>query len=161
MNTVSKAIKNFLESRKWEYKSESIENHEEVDSYWFSLECEHEVIHCRIIVDPNKNLFHLTCFSQEVIAEAYIPEAIKAMNNFNLRSNMVIGCINDGGRQVYSIGVFTGGISVFTEETFKMYLEMVTDIADNEIAYIYKNAIKSNTIEITEKKRGIFSLFKK
>lgn len=161
MNSVSKTIKNFLESQKWKYKSESIENHEEVDLFWFSLDCEHEILICRIIVDPKINLFHLTCFSQLAIPEANISEAIKVMNDFNLRSRMVNGCINSAGSPVYSVGVYTGGISVFTEEIFHMYLDMVTDVADKEIAHLYKKTIELSNDEAKVKKRGLLSILKK
>lgn len=74
---------------------------------------------------------------------------------------MVNGCINSAGSPVYSVGVYTGGISVFTEEIFHMYLDMVTDVADKEIAHLYKKTIELSNDEAKVKKRGLLSILKK
>ncbi|MDE6644229.1 MAG: hypothetical protein K2K27_09050 [Muribaculaceae bacterium] len=64
------------------------------------------------------------------------------MNKYNLRAQVVSGCISREGDIIFWLGRNTDG-NAFSEQAFAMDLDMVFKEADEEIAQIYKQSLSN------------------
>ena len=160
MNPITETIKSFFDSNNWHYDlelaSDSEETNDQADIFIISMNGKHEQLDCKIIIEHANHCLLIMCSPRTHLYPENIPGALQAINEFNLRSKFVIGSITEKGNIIFSLGVYTGGINILSEQTFSIEFDLVTDAADDMTAHIYKKALES-----TPKKRSLLSFFKK
>ena len=153
MDEIIEIIKTYFDSMGWKYE---VETRDERVIIQTGMEGKNEMIYISIRIYPAQNRYQILSMPDTAIAKEYIDRAIAAMNDFNLCSSTVCGCIGYDGIIVFWLGRHTNG-GGFSSETFNADFSAVLLAADNYTAQIYK---KAHTARKAYAKK-LFSFFKR
>lgn len=153
MDEIIEIIKADFDSMEWEYKVETRDDRVLIRT---GMEGKNEMINICIRIFPAQNRYQILCVPDTAIVKEHIDRAIAAMNEFNLFSSTVCGCIGYQGDIGFWLGRHTNG-GAFSSETFDADFRAVLLAADNETAQIYKKACCGNKSSSNK----LFSFFKR
>lgn len=143
---VEDMIKKFFDSQEWKYRMYTDED--SVITFKLAFDSNNEKLKVRIDVYPDDYMYNIIGGADTKIPVNCIDRAIWAINEYNRKSNIVCGCIEDDGTVIFWLGRNTDGNS-FSKEAFKADFDMVLKHVDNETAQIFKQAtIKQKNVEI-------------
>lgn len=153
MDEILEIIKADFDSMGWKYE---VETNDERVLIKTGMEGKNEMIYICIRIFPAQNRYQILCMPDTAISKDHIDGAIAAMNEFNLFSSTVCGCIGYQGNIAFWLGRHTNG-GAFSPEAFDADFRAVLLAADNETAQIYK---KAHTARKASAKK-LFSFFKR
>ena len=153
MDEIIEIIKTDFDSMGWKYE---VETRDERVIIQTGMEGNNETIYISIRIHPAQNRYQILCMPDTAIAKEHIDRAIAAMNDFNLFSSTVCGCIGYDGNIVFWLGRHTNGCG-FSSETFDADFRAVLLAADNNTAQIYKKAHTPSKASV----KKLFSFFKR
>lgn len=159
MDIVTETIKSYFDSEEWKYELKSEEDNT-LHSFYTGFSGRNEELFFRINVIPDNKTCQIVCQSETKINTEYIFGAFKAINEFNLHSQLVCGCIGEKGTITFWLGRNTDG-DTFSKEAFAADFDIVFRVAENETAQILKRALQLTTSDSSNRKKGLFSLFRK
>lgn len=158
MDIVTETIKSYFDSEKWKYELES-QDDDTCHTFYIGFTGHHEELRFRINVFPDNKICQIICRSETKIDSEYLVGASHAINEFNLHSKLVCGCVGDNGAIAFWLGRNTDG-DTFSKEAFAADFDIVFRVTDNETAQILKRAMllaKSDN----SRKKSLFSFFNK
>ena len=135
---MTSTIRSFFDSQEWKYRQYMDED--SVESFMLGFNGLNEEIMFRVDVMPNRNMYHIIAQSKTVIPPSNIDAAIKAINGYNLRAQVVSGCVSEEGNIIFWMGRNTDDGS-FSEEAFGCDFDMVMREADTATAQIFQEAL--------------------
>lgn len=159
MDIVTETIKSYFDSEEWKYELKSEEDNS-IHSFYIGFSGRNEELFFRINVFPEDKVCQIACQSETKIRPEYMSGASRAINEFNLHSRLVCGCVGKNGNITFWIGRNTDG-DTFSKEAIAADFDIVFRVTDNETAQILKRAIQLTTSDSSNRRNGIFSLFKK
>lgn len=136
---ITSTIRNFFDSQEWKYRQYTEED--SVESFMLGFTGLNEEIMFRVDVMPNRNMYHIIAQSETIIPQSNIDAAIKAINRYNLRAQVVSGCVSEEGNIIFWMGRNTDDGS-FSEDAFGCDFRMVMREADTATAHIFKEALE-------------------
>lgn len=143
---VEKVIKKFFDSQNWKYQMYTDED--SVITFKLSFDGNNERLKVRIDVYPEDDMYNIIGGADTKIPVNSIDKAILAINEYNRKSNIVCGCIEDDGTIIFWLGRNTEG-NTFSKEAFEADFDMVLKRVDFETAQIFKQAtIDQTKVEI-------------
>lgn len=158
MDKITEIIKSYFDSEKWKYMFES-NNDGTLQSLYSQFTGNNEILRFRINVFPNDKICQILCQPSTKINPNNILGAIQAINEFNLHSRLVCGCIGENGDIAFWLGRNTDG-DTFSQEAFAADFHIVFNAAEEETAQIFKKAILQTPVDRRNRRRGLFSFFK-
>lgn len=158
MDIVTETIKSYFDSEEWKYELRSEDN--SLQSFYTMFSGRNEELLFRINVYSENKICQIACQSETKINPEYMSGALHAINEFNLHSRLVCGCVGENGGISFWLGRNTDG-DTFSKEAFAADFDVIFRTADDETAQILKKAIQLTIPDSTSGKKCIFSLFKK
>lgn len=134
-------IKNYFDKQDWHYRVHTEED--SIISFQLGFNGENEKVLLRVDVLPNNAIYQIISHSETKLPKDKINDGIIAINNYNIKANIVSGCIGTEGNIIFWLGRNIDG-NTFSEQAFATDFDMVIQTADYETAQIYKQALINN-----------------
>lgn len=151
MNKVIETIKEYFDSKGWNYNTETESNSVIIMLLVFGQPEDRILLRIRVFMDDKA--YEIAGQSDVRISPDKIVEAYNTVNDFNTRSRAVCGCITDDGGIIFWIGRVTDG-DAFSLESFEREFDMIYKAADIATSQIYTQVSKNS-----KKRNGYFSFF--
>lgn len=143
--SMEEIIKTYFDNEHWGYETKTQED--STLSFYLSFHCKHELLHMRVDLNNNKNMFLIMCQPETRLPIESLNNGIIAMNNYNCQALFVTGCIRPEGQIVFWLARNIEG-KAYSKEAFDMDLELILQVADEETAQIYKQACMEDTADL-------------
>ena len=104
---------------------------------------DNEKLMLKVDVMPDNAIYSIVCESETKLSQENINNGIIVMNDYNLKAQVVSGCISSEGDIIFWLGRNIDG-NTFSEQAFAVDFNLVIRETDDETAQIYKQALKPN-----------------
>lgn len=140
---IENVIKGYFDKQEWHYRMYTDED--SIITFRLGFYGDNEKLMLQVNVLPNNDIYQISCRSDTKLPQNIISNGIIAMNDYNLRANVVSGCISPEGNIIFWLGRNTDG-NTFSEQAFSIDCDMVIKEADDETAQIYKQAYNPKSL---------------
>ena len=132
-------IRSFLAQNEWEYDYRvREENCEHV--FLLPLKTQFENLTIAISLYSDVEMLRILCRPEYVLDGVYYPGIYKAMNEFNKKSALVVGSVDNDNRIYFNFGCYVKNLA-FSMAAFEEEFNAVTDLADKLTAQIMHKAV--------------------
>lgn len=137
---IEDVIKGYFDKNDWHYRMYTDED--SIVTFVLKFSGDNETLNFRVNIIPQDEIYQIICQSETKLAPKDMQNGIIAMNKYNLRAQVVSGCISRKGDIIFWLGRNTDG-NTFSEQAFAVDLDMVFKEADEETAQIYKQSLSN------------------
>ena len=131
---IEDVVKAHFDEQNWKYHMYTDED--SIITFEMGFTVDNDKLDVRVCIDPD-DLYQIICNTKTELPPAVIDKGIIAMNDYNVSSRVVSGCVTPKGKIVFWIGRNIDG-NAFSEQAFAADFAMVLQETEDATSKIFK-----------------------